>query len=687
MEKNKSSKKINKKYNPILRYLKAPWIMAVILMILTGYIATKDRIAGVVLGCTTLFYILVWLVLYLYFKPRIMQSMVQFASNYAQVQKHLLEDLELPYGLIDSTGRILWFNKALNMLTGNQNLSFKNINTLFEDINEEQYIFEGESNIKEIAYEGKSYRVEFNKIAVEEALMTSQALDVQSDEEYLLAVYMFDITQIRQLEKENYETRMVAGLIYIDNYEEALQSVEEVRQSLLVALIDRKINKYFSAMDAIVRKLEKDKYFVAIKQKYVSQLQSNKFSILDEVKNVNIGNEMALTISIGLGICGHDYAKACEYASVAIDLALGRGGDQATVKDGEKIYFYGGKSKSVEKNTRVKARVKAHALRELLATKDKVIVMGHAIGDIDSFGAAIGIYRAAKTISKRTYIVINEVTASLKPVIELFEQSGEYEEDLFIKNEQAKELLDDNTAVIVVDTSRPSRVEYPELLNRTKALVVLDHHRQSSDVIENASLSYIEPYASSACEMVTEILQYIHDGIRIKPIEADALYGGIMQDTNNFSNKTGVRTFEAAAFLKKNGADVIRVKKMFMDDLDEYKAKAATVSRTEVFDEKFAITYCDAGALESPTVVAAQAANELLNIKGIKASFVFTEYEGKIFISARSMDEINVQLIMEKFGGGGHMNMAGAQLENISLSEAMYIVKDTVRTMIAEKEI
>lgn len=687
MEKNKSNKKINKQYNPILRYLKAPWIMAIILTILTGYMATKDLIAGAILGGTTVFYVLVWLVLYLYFKPRIMQSMVQFASNYAQVQKHLLEDLELPYGLVDSTGRILWFNKALNELTGNQNISFKNISNILDDINEEQYIFQGESACKEIVYEGKNYRVEFNKIAVEEALMTSQALDVQSDEEYLLAVYMFDITSIRQLEKENYETRMVAGLIYIDNYEEALQSVEEVRQSLLVALIDRKINKYFSAMDAIVRKLEKDKYFVAIKQKYVSQLQSNKFSILDEVKSVNIGNEMALTISIGLGICGHDYAKACEYASVAIDLALGRGGDQAAVKDGEKIYFYGGKSKSVEKNTRVKARVKAHALRELLATKDKVIVMGHAIGDIDSFGAAIGIYRAAKTLSKRTYIVINEITASLKPVIEMFEQSGEYEEDLFIKNDQAKELLDESTAVIVVDTSRPSRVECQELLNRTKALVVLDHHRQSSDVIENASLSYIEPYASSACEMVAEILQYIHDGIRIKPMEADAMYGGIMLDTNNFSNKTGVRTFEAAAFLKKNGADVIRVKKMFMDDLEEYKAKAATVSRTEVFDEKFAITYCDAGALESPTVVAAQAANELLNIKGIKASFVFTEYEGKIFISARSMDEFNVQLVMEKFGGGGHMNMAGAQLENISLSEAMYMVKDTVRTMIAEKEI
>ena len=687
MDNSKNSKKVNKQYNPILRYLKAPWIMAFMLMILTGYIVTKDRIAGAVLGIATVVYILVWLFLYLYFKPRIMQSMVHFASNYAQVQKHLLEDLGLPYGLIDSTGRILWFNKALNSLTGDQNLRFKNINTLFQDINEEHYVFEGESNYKEIVFEGRNYRVEFNKIAMEEAHMTSQALDVQSDEEYLLAVYVFDITNIRQLEKENYETRMVAGLIYIDNYEEALQSVEEVRQSLLVALIDRKINKYFSAMDAIVRKLEKDKYFVAIKQKYVSQLQSNKFSILDEVKNVNIGNEMALTISIGLGICGHDYAKACEYASVAIDLALGRGGDQAAVKDGEKIYFYGGKSKQVEKNTRVKARVKAHALRELLATKDKVIVMGHTIGDIDSFGAAIGIYRAAKTISKRTYIVINEITASLKPIVEMFKESGEYEDDLFIKNEQAKELLDDNTAVIVVDTNRPSRVECQELLNRTKALVVLDHHRQSSDVIENASLSYIEPYASSACEMVAEILQYIHDGVRIKPREADAMYGGIMLDTNNFTNKTGVRTFEAAAFLKKNGADIIRVKKMFMDNLDEYKAKAETVSKTEVFDDKFAITYCNAGELESPTVIAAQAANELLNIKGIKASFVLTEYEGKIFISARSMDEINVQLIMEKFGGGGHMNMAGAQLENITLNEAMYVVKDTVRTMVNEKEI
>lgn len=674
-------------HNSINRYLKAPWFMLIILILISAYAFSLDLVLGMIMGIATGIYLIISLGLYFYYKPKVMEAMIKFALNYTQVQKHLLEDLHLPYGLLDSSGRILWFNKELQDLVQGQAVGFKNITSVFEKIDEECYQFPESQKMLEMEYKEKEYRIELNKIEIEAAFRTSKALNVPGSEQYLIAIYLFDVTEIKQLEKENDETRMVTGLIYIDNYEEALQSVEEVRQSLLVALIDRKINKYFAPMDAIIRKLEKDKYFIAIKRKYVSQLQSNKFSILDEVKTVNIGNEMALTISIGLGICNNDYTKASEYAGVAIDLALGRGGDQAVIKEGEKIYFYGGKSKQVEKNTRVKARVKAHALRELIDTKDKVIIMGHAIGDIDSFGAAIGIYRAVKTISKRAYIVLNEVTASLQPMVDCFVGNEDYEEDLFVKSEKAKELIDDNTVVVVVDTSRPSYVECPELLEKSKATVILDHHRKSGDVIENASLSYIEPYASSTCEMVAEILQYICDDIRIKAREADAMYGGIMIDTNNFSNKTGVRTFEAAAFLRKNGADVTRVKKMFRDDVNDYMAKAETVRNTKVFDDKYAIGVCPADQVESPTVVCAQAANELLNIKGIVASFVLTEHNDKIYVSARSIDEMNVQLVMERLGGGGHMNVAGAQLEDMSMEEAVNLVRDTVRSMVAENEV
>lgn len=686
-DKSKKNNKSDANHSSIIRYLKAPWLMGLILVCMSVYTFTLDVVAGSIMSIATIVYMIISVAVYFYFKPRVMEGMVRFASNYTQVQKHLLEDLQLPYGLIDGAGRILWFNKQLQQLVDGQTLGFKSITSVFPDIVEDKWKFEDKTNVMEMIHNGRNYRVEFNKVEIDAAFKTSQALSVPGKEEYLIAVYLFDQTHVKQLEKENYETRMVSGLIYIDNYDEALQSVEEVRQSLLVALIDRKINKYFSAMDAIVRKLEKDKYFIAIKQKYVSQLQSNKFSILDEVKTVNIGNEMALTISIGLGISSHDYAKACEYAGVAIDLALGRGGDQAVIKDGEKIYFYGGKGRQVEKNTRVKARVKAHALRELIETKDKVIIMGHAIGDIDSFGAAIGLYRAVKTISKRSYIVINEITASLKPMVDCFMGNDDYEEDLFVKSDRAKELIDDNTLVIIVDTSRPSMVECPELISRSRATVILDHHRQSGDVIENASLSYIEPYASSTCEMVAEILQYIHDGIRIKPREADAMYGGIMIDTNNFTNKAGVRTFEAAAFLRKSGAEVTRVRKMFRDDVNDYMAKAETIRNTDVFDEKYAIGVCPTGHVDSPTVVCAQAANELLNIRGIVASFVLTEYNNKIFISARSIDEMNVQLVMEKLGGGGHMNVAGAQLENITIEDAVKLIRDTVRQMVEDNEV
>ena len=535
----------------------------------------------------------------------------------------------------------------------------------------------------DLQYGDGDYRVEMKLISVDYALEGEELVEDAMDR--LIAVYLFDTTEINRCIRENREQRMAAGLVYIDNYDEALENVEDVRTSLLVALIERKINKYFNAYDGIVRKLEKDRFFVVMQEKALAQIRENKFDLLQDIKTVNIGNEMAITLSISIGSGGSTYMDCMEYARSAMDLALARGGDQAVVKTKDQITYYGGKTQQVEKSTRVKARVKAQAFREIVETKDKVVVMGHRLTDVDSFGAAVGIYRAARTLNKKAHIVVNDVTTSVRPMLDVFNEANSGETGIVIGSSQAREIVDRNTVVVVVDTNRPSYTECEDILHMTPTVVVFDHHRRGNEIIGHAVLSYIEPNASSACEMVAEILQYFADNVRLKGGEADCIYAGMIIDTDNFMTKTGVRTFEAAAFLRRCGADVTRVRKLFRSDMAEYKAKAETVRHAEVY-RGFALSVCPSKGLTSPTIVGAQAANELLDIRGVRASFVLTEYNGKIYVSARSIDEVNVQVIMEKMGGGGHLNMAGVQLE-CSLDEAMQQVRETLDRMFAEGEL
>ena len=671
----------------LITHLIFPGIVSALTLVAGGLMYIHDDKLGI--GIMSISAILLLLVVCMFFfnKPIVMRDLVGFAMDYAQIQKELLHDLAVPYGLCDLEGNVLWCNKELKDLVPEDTLEYKTLTEIFKDVDETYLTMEEDNKSTEIVYNGRNYRLEGRKINVQAAFGSAKVLNIENNEEYLIAFYLFDETTLKLLKKENEDQKLVAGVIYIDNYEEALESVEDVKRSLLVALIDRKINQFIANIEGVVRKIEKDKYFIIFMHKYLEGLQTSKFSIVDEVRSVNIGNEMAITISIGLGVNGSSYVQNCDYSRVAIDLALGRGGDQAVVKDHDKIYYYGGKSKQVEKNTRVKARVKAHALREILGSKDKVIIMGHQIADIDAFGAGLGLYRAMKTLGKKANIVLNEVTTSLRPMVDRVLASDEYEDNLILNSQEAIAALDHNTLVIVVDVNRVSYTECPELLGLCKSVVVLDHHRQTTDGIENALLSYVEPYASSTCEMVAEILQYIQDGIKLKQIEADAMYGGIMIDTNNFSQKTGVRTFEAAAFLRRNGADVARVRKMFRNNMDEFKTRAIAVSRAETFCGEYVISDCPSDNVESPTIVCAQAANELLNISGINASFVLTTYNDKIYISARSIDNINVQLIMERIGGGGHLNVAGAQLEGYTLDEAKALVKDVVTKMNEEGDL
>ena len=669
------------------RYMQTSIYLGLLLVIVNLLVYLINVPSGLVVTCFLLLYFAVVLSLQLYNNPVIMNELISFATQYGQVQKVLLRELEIPYAMLDETGRVIWTNEAFERVVHKEKGYRKSITSLFPSITREKLPGEQDMVEMDVAFHDGSYVAKMRKISLSEMVESSDIIAGEGYGGYLIAFYLFDETALRIALQEVDDQSLAVGMIYLDNYDEALESVEEVRRSLLVALIDRKVNKYISALDGICKKIEKDKYMIVLRKKATELLRENKFDLLDEVKTVNIGNEMAVTISIGVGLDGLSYAQNYEFARNAIDLALGRGGDQAVVKTPDNITYFGGKSQQVEKNTRVKARVKAQALREIISGKECVLIMGHRLADVDSFGAAVGIYRIATTLDRKAYIVLNDVSTSVKPMVELFKTHADYQDDMIVNSQQAIELAGSNTVLVVVDVNKPSITECPELLRMCKYIVVLDHHRQGAEIIENATLSYVEAYASSTCEMVSEILQYIGESIKISSEEADCMYSGIMIDTNNFMTKTGVRTFEAAAFLRRNGADVTRVRKLFREDAVEYKAKADAVSQAEIYRGIFAISTCSSEDIQSPTIVGAQAANELLNIKGIKASFVLTEYQGQIFVSARSIDEINVQIIMERMGGGGHLSTAGCQLEGVSVSEGIGVLKGTLDKMIADGDL
>lgn len=665
-------------------YMQWPLIMTILLLAMNIWMYMTDQKAGLTMTVFVIIYVVIVGLLYFYNRSLILADLIQFSTQYKGIQNTLLKELTVPYAIILEDGHILWKNDRFSEIVDGRE---KFIQKVIPELNKGIFPKDDETRSElEITYKERDYQVELRRISLEGFSESERMLQIPKEKEYFIALYMRDVTELNSYIRENEDQRLIAGLIYIDNYDEVMESVEEVRQSLLVALIDRKINKYINDVDGIVKKLENDKYFFVVKKESYRKFEADRFSLLEEVKQVNIGNARSATLSIGLGLNTATYALSYNYARMAIDLALARGGDQAVIKDCKGITYFGGKKEQTAKNTRVKARVKAEALREFIVAKDQVIVMGHKISDPDSFGACMGIYRAAVALEKKAHIVINDVSTSIKPLYDEIAQSSVYGKDIFLTSGEALDYISDSAMVVVVDTNKPQMTECPELLKRSKTIAVLDHHRQSSTVIDNAVLSYIEPYSSSTCEMVAEVLQYIVDDIKVPSIEADCLYAGIMIDTRNFMNRTGVRTFEAAAYLRRCGADITRVRKMFRDDMESYRAKAEAMRMAEVYREQYAIAECPSD-IASPTVLAAQTANELLDINGIKASFVLTVYGGRIFLSARSIDEVNVQIIAEKLGGGGHINSAGAQFEHTNVKEAIEALKVTIDQMIEEGDI
>ena len=652
-------------------YLKAP--LYVIVLFVLGDIALfflNIKLALLAVPCILVYALVIW-AFYRWNREQLNREIINFATRYGTVQKELLGKLEIPYALLDTNGRFLWRNEAFFQLAGEDSDFQKSVTSLFGEINKDRIAAIGEDPLVfGLKSDHHTYRATLQQLTIDnfrEKKEVTDSLNLSMDR--VIAFMLFDETRLVALRQKNIDQELAVAQVSIDNYEETIDSVEAVRRALLVALIDRKVNKYFQSSDAIVRKNDRDKYIVLFQRQYLAKMEKDRFSILEEIKNTKAGNDNEITLSIGIGLGGRSYTQNTEYARAAMDLALGRGGSQAAIKSGDEIRYYGIRGREVEKNTRVKARVKAQALREIMTSRDTILVMGHKITDIDAFGAAVGVYVAARELGKEARIVVDTVTSSLRPLVSLFTGDRGYPEHMIISPEEALQIVDKHTLVVVVDTNRPNYTVAPDLLNRTRHIVVFDHHRQGEEVVQNPVLSYIEPYASSACEMIAEVLQYFSEKVQLRPTEADCIYAGILIDTNNFAAKVGVRTFEAAAYLRRNGADVIRVRKMLREDMATYKARAQVVRDAEVYHDHYAVAICETTDVESPTIVGAQAANELLNIVGIKASFVITDYRGKVYISARSIDEVDVQKLMEQLGGGGHLNIAGAQIAGADIDE------------------
>ena len=685
----KNEKKIK---NRIKLVILMPLFLGVVLLGLCIYKNGFETRMGLLSIGILVIYLLITFIMYFRTTPYIESVLVEYSLEQGKIQKELLHELEVPYAILDLSGHIMWANNMFHDTIGvahNKRIR-KSVDAYFPEIVPE--LIDGSDSIEiSIEHDNRMYKVSIKRIDMSKVF--DEDREETKDDDIVLAMYLFDETELRRLEQESVDQKLYAGLLYLDNYDEVMDNLEDIKHSILTALVERKINMYLSNIDAIVKHIENDKYFFVFKQKYMQTLRDDKFSILDDVKNINVGNQIAMTLSIGIGFDSESqdngYMTAYENARVAIGMAMGRGGDQAAVKTGEQVTYYGGKSAGVEKTTRVKARVKAQAFEELLMSKEKVLIMAHKRPDADAFGSAIGIYRLVSNMNKKAYVVVNEVTDAIRPLMNSFKVGNAYD-GVFLTSTEAVAQVDQNTVVVVCDVNKPSMTECEELLELVPTVVVFDHHRQTAEAIKGATLSYIEPFASSACEMIAEMYQYMSKAPKLKPQEADAMYAGILIDTDNFLTKTGVRTFEAASYLRKSGADVVRVRKMFRSSMTELKERAQGINNAEVFLNRFAISYVydDPASPDAPTVPVAKAANELLSADNIDASFVVTEAEdGILYVSARSIGDVNVQIVMERFNGGGHSNVAGTQLKGKKKEEFFEELKAVLKEMTESGEL
>jgi len=668
-------KKDNINFANILGY--KDWIYLIALMgliIISVIFEPKMIIPGVI----------IWLLLLIYSlqtnskrRKEIEKYIENLTFNMDVVTKDTLLNFPLPMVTVELNGMIIWHNNLFQeIILNKESMIEKYLSDIIDGFDPEELINADKTISKSIRIQDRDYSVVGSLIRVD---------NKGSKEHYIVALYFIDKSEYTNLLQKYINEYPNIGIAIIDNYDELMQSIVDSGRPQLLAEIDRSLNEWYDFTGGIVKKYERDKYIMFFESQYMQEMKDKKFEILDKVKEIDIGNKLPVTLSIGISNEEGDFNDRLKEALTSIDIAMGRGGDQVVIKEKDDYVFFGGQSKEMEKRTRVKARVMANALERLIEDSDKVIIQGHSNTDADSLGAALGIYRMAKSFNRDAYIVLEDVNVTIKEILEKLEKTGQYE-DVFIRKNEAIDKISPKTVLVIVDTHRANLTEAPELLNFTDKIVVIDHHRKVTDFISNVFLQYHEIYASSACELVTELLQYMEKKVEIRQPEAEVLYAGIMMDTKNFTFKTGVRTFEAAAFLKKAGVDTVAVKELFKNDIDTYISRAEIVKNAEIINGEVAISQAPK-ELNNVQLITAQAADELLNITEIKASFVLSEKDNRIIISGRSLGEINVQVILEKLGGGGHITMAGAQVDDMSIEEVIEKLKQAINEYFEEREL
>ncbi len=651
-------------------------IMFYLLLLLTLvlsiiYFAAAQNIFGIVVVLAILVIALVAIIGIRGFSRTVDDKVLNDSVEVANREMQYMQHWDFPYALAKPDGRIFWVNDAFRNLFTEELASFpmeeSRLDSLFGKLD---YPEEGGSRESEIIVKGRIYRL----VLSQEPVLESGTGELS---ELLYAASLLDITREKALQTENVNIRPVVALIYIDNYEQSLGTMEEIRRPMLEAMVYRRITDLSTSVNGVLTRMEKDRLLLVFPYGNLGTIQETKFKILEDIRKISIGNTIPVTLSIGVGIAdGLEQSNA--YARAAMDLAMSRGGDQAVVKTKDNTLFYGGRSGGVEKTTRVRARLIAQALHGVIMEAENVLIMGHANPDLDCFGAAIGLAGSVERLGKTVHIVMSEPHPAIDSLYTRAIEDEQYQ-DCVITPLQADQLINEKTLLVVVDVNRPTITAAPRLLETVSNVVVIDHHRAATDAIRGAVISYVEPYASSCCEMITEIIQYLTDNVHLRPIEADAMFAGIALDTKNFTVKTGIRTFEAAAYLRRNGADSLRVREMFKNDITEYRYRAQIVSQAEIYRDRIAISYWDGRKVTNALALAAGAADELLDIRGVDASFVLTDIGEMINVSARSLGDINVQVVMEKIGGGGHLTVAGAQLRDSDMQHALTLLRKTIQ--------
>ena len=597
-------------------------------------------------------------------KNELSESLQDLTITVDSAAKTSLINSPFPLVILETTGKVIW--RSSKFVSEFANIDIQNYLTeLLYDIKQE---IENKKDSKD----NNDKSVIINQVEIGNRIYKIFGRFVNSkksnNSKYTIILYFIDETESIKLQKEYTDSKSCVEIIMIDNYEENMQLIDSEEKPQITAEIDKCIFDWTNETNGVLIKSDRDRYIYIFEQRYLEQLKNDKFSILDKIKDIKNKANVQFTLSIAVSNEGATDKEKYKSAQTAMDVILGRGGDQAVIRENEIYKFFGGRAQEVEKRTKVKARVVAHALENLIKESNKVMIMGHSNPDIDAMGSAMGIYRLVKELGKNAYIITSNETNTLQSFKESLLKDPEYE-DILITKEVAEENIDETTLLVVVDTNKVNYVESPDILTKTDKIVVIDHHRRSADYIENATLTFQEVYASSAAELVTEILQYVSIKINLKTIEAESLYAGIMMDTKNFTFKTGVRTFEAAAYLRKCGVDIIRVKKWFQSDLASFNKIAEIVKKAEIVNDSIAIASYNRKTKDA-SLICAKAADELLTISNITASFVLGNIGDKICISGRSIGDINVQIILEKLGGGGHITLAGAQLEGLTMEEA-----------------